>query len=258
MQLFPRARLFPLKIADPREVQLSARFLAARREFAGNVGYSVGLFQFAAGGVPTQLRVEGHTFLVSKLESPDFPVQSTDFTIAFPLQFSVNRYAARLLWGHISSHLGDDFSRIDNVNDVLETVSQDGFTRPKKFSREFIEISGSYQAQPFRVYAGAVWTYHIAANPGEDEVSQTVTPQLGIEFIGKERGLLTPYLAADFKTHEEFQWSLDYNIQIGLMVGTQTLSRMRLALEFFDGHSTQGQFRTRKEQDVNLVVTFDF
>jgi len=252
--------LFQKNLADPLEVQLSVRFLGTRGEFGGNIGYSAGLIQFYLQRVPIQLRIEGNSFLVSKLETPDFPMQTADFTVAFPLELQVSRFALRLKWSHTSSHLGDDFNRIDNVDAAIEPGSAETlvFLRARKFSREHVTLLGAYQASHFRFYGGGVWTYHIAADLSENTPGQAITPEAGVELFPNPAGLIKPYFAGHFRTEEEFDWHVSYNLQAGIIVGQQNLRRMRLAVEFFEGQSNQGQFLSRKEQDLNLVLAFDF
>ncbi|MFQ5648553.1 MAG: DUF1207 domain-containing protein [bacterium] len=259
--MFPRQWLFERKLADPREVQLSARFLSARQEFAGNIGYSVGLFQVARNTTTLQLRVEGNTFLVAKLRTPDFPVQSTDYTIAFPLDLQHHRISARLKWTHISSHLGDDFNKIDDVIHAIDVFANEHrpFSKPKKFSREFFELLAAYRFAAVRVYAGAIVAYHVTSNYTDYVPVKPWTLQLGAEwYLTGQNKLVYPYLAADLKPKQQFNWNPDLNIQFGLVVGQQTLRKMRVALEIFTGHSNQGQFFQRKEHDLNFLVAFDF
>ncbi len=257
--MFPAQRLFTQKLADPLEVQLSARYLTSRTEFAGNIGYSAGLLQMSHDRIQLQLRVEGNALLVSKLHRPDFPVQSTDFTLAFPLEFRKNRFSARLKWMHISSHLGDDFNRIDGVRDALyRYVDRQGiFLRPRKYSREYVELLTSYNIDKIRFYGGPSLAYHVTANEPNEPQAQPWTLQLGIEvFSARAHAAVQPYAAVDVKLKQEFGWTPDFNAQLGLFIGGQA-HKMRLALEFFKGHSNQGQFSQRKEQDVNLLIGFD-
>jgi len=252
--------LFHKKLADPAEVQLSVRFLSGRGEFGGNIGYSAGLVQFQLRNVPIQLRIEGNTFLVSKLETPDFPVQTADFTVAFPLELKANHFAVRLKWSHTSSHLGDDFNRIDNVDDAIEPKRATAalFLRALKFSREHITLLGAYQTPRVRLYAGSIWVYHVANDLSNNPAQSSLTPEAGIELFSNRKELTKLYVAGDFKTQQEFDWHVSYNLQAGIIVGRHALRQMRLAMEFYRGQSNQGQFLARKEHDLNLVLAFDF
>ncbi len=259
-RLFPGNRLFLRRLADPGETQLSARYLANRGEFAGNIGYSVGIVEFRARTFKVQFLVEGNTFLVSKLSTPDFPVQSTDYTIAFALAARRDNFSARLKWMHISSHLGDDFNAIEDVSESIEVVYAGGFgfLRAKKFSREFIELQGSVVMSGLRVYGGPVWAYHIVAGRDDPVVSDAWTMQAGLELRKQGSQFLRPFLAADFKARQEFSWDVDYNFQAGVALGKHRERQMRIAVEFFGGHSPQGQFQHRRERDLNLLTAFDF
>ena len=261
LQLFPQNRLFLAKIADPREVQLSARILFNRNEFAGNIGYSVGVLEFNLNRLPIQLRIEGNTLFVSKVRKPDFPMQSADYTIAFPFDTRIKSFSARLKWTHISSHLGDDFNRIENVHNSLERFGNEYsyFSKPKKFSREFLEIFGSFDRLNNRFYSGLIWAYHITRNRSDDRPFAPITFQFGYECFNKiQNKVVKPFMAMDAKLKQQFNWQPDLNLQLGMIIGTNQLGRMRIALEVYNGFSNQGQFYNRKDKDVNFLLAFDF
>ncbi len=259
--LFPRQRLFTPRLADPSEVQLSAKVRTGRREFNGNIGYSVGLLQFQLKKLPIQLRIEGNTFIVLKIESPDFPVQSTDYTLAFPLDIQLGAFSSRLMWTHISSHLGDDFNRIDDVGSTIVFYGDESayFSKPKKFSREFLQLFGAVNTRKLRLYSGLIWAYHIVVSRLETAESKPWSFQAGMEWHNRrERSLIYPFMAIDFKSRQELNWNIELNWQTGFIIGKNRLRRMRLALEIFSGYSNQGQFLSRKERDINMVMAFDY
>ena len=61
--LFPFERLFSVRLADPREVQLSARILTSRNQFGGNIGYSVGIVQLPLSTWPATGRASAASFV---------------------------------------------------------------------------------------------------------------------------------------------------------------------------------------------------
>lgn len=261
VELFPGERLFKPKIADPAEVQLSARFRTSRDEFVGNIGYSIGIVEFAAAGTPIQFRIEGNTFLVSKVQTPDFPVQSTDYTIAVPIDFRSGSWSSRMEWLHISSHLGDNFNRIENVEEAIAYYGDEHslFSIPQKWSREFIKSFVAYEHNNTRVYGGIIWAYHIATARAGELNAQAWSLQFGYEWVAEQSSrMVFPFIALDVKTRQELGWDPAFNLQAGLVVGQSRVRRMRFGLEFFDGFSNQGQFLARKERDLSLVMAFDF
>jgi len=259
--LLPRARLFDPRVADPQEIQLSARYLLDRNDFAGNMGYSVGLLECLVNDTPLQLRVEASAFLVSKLQTPNFPVQSTDYTIGFPLDLRKGAFSARLRWYHVSSHLGDDFDEIEGIEGAIDLppgLNGRRDARPKKYAREFFELFGSYDLSGFRIYGGINWAYHIVRNASDTKNFDPWVVQFGIEWFGNSNSkMVSPYAAADFKSKREFDWETDISAQAGIVVGRNKLRRMRVALEIFIGHSSQGQFFLRNDDDINFLVAFD-
>lgn len=236
---FPRQRLFYRILADPRDVQMSMGYLLQRNELSGKIGYSGGLFQISPWGYPIQFRIESNVFVVFKANSATFPIQTTDFAIGFPFDIRKDYFSARLKWAHISSHLGDEIPRASEIR--------------IDYSREFWEVLGAYEISAFRFYGGFIWAYHVLPKVGP------WTMHFGAEWFGTPfHKSIYPYAAVDLKSRQEVEWSTDVNIQVGLIVGNHKTQGMRLTLEFFDGHSNQGQFFERKERDLNLVVFFDF
>lgn len=259
--LFPQQRLFGRLLADPAEVQLSARLLMQRNQFAGNMGYSVGLIQFNVRNTPVQIRVEGNTLLVTKIKTPDFPVQSTDFTVGLPVELQIHWMELKMRMAHISSHLGDNFNGIDDVNGSIDAFGNEKtyFTVPKKFSREFVEMLAAFTIKGMRVYGGGIWDFHIVRNPSDRRRPSALTLHYGIERLFLKPGqFIRPYLAVDVKQKKEFSWHVDTNVQGGITINNKYLRRMRFAFEWYRGFSSQGQFFRRKENDLNLMLTFDF
>ncbi len=232
-----------------------------RNQFAGNMGYSVGLIQFNIRNTPVQIRMEGNTLLVTKVKTPDFPVQSTDFTVGLPIELQIHHVELKTRIAHISSHLGDNFNGIDDVNDSIDAFGNERtyFTVPKKFSKEFVEVLTAFNVKGVRFYGGGIWDFHIVRNPSDLKSQSVLTLHYGIESIFLKPGqFIQPYIAADIKQKEEFNWHLDTNVQAGITINNRYLRRMRFAVEWYRGFSSQGQFFRRKENDLNLMLTFDF
>lgn len=261
VELFPRRQLFRRLLADPQEVHLGARLLLQRNEFGGSIGYSVGLVQLLVAGMPLQVRLEGSAFLVSKVRTPDFPVQSTDYTAGLPVQIKINALIVKAKIAHISSHLGDNFNGIDDVETAIDAFgNEEGlFSVPKKFSKEFLELLASTESRGLRFYGGFIWDFHRVNNVSDVDKPAPLTAHYGAEkWFGRKNNWLEPYLAIDVKQKQEFGWHVDWNLQMGFAVQNHHFQRMRTGFEIYRGFSNQGQFFRRKESDLNLFVMFDF
>ncbi|RMD91049.1 MAG: DUF1207 domain-containing protein [Calditrichaeota bacterium] len=236
---FPSERIFYRLLADPREVRFAMGFLLKRNEFSGNIGYSGGLVQFQIGDIPVQMRIESMAFLVLKTTSQTFPIQTSDFYFGLPFDFRFNQISARLKWAHVSSHLGDEIPRASEIR--------------IDFSREFWQLLLSYDGSQLRFYGGFLWAYHVLPRVGP------WTLQFGMEWTERKHFHSPyPYFAVDIKPRQEVGWAPDFNSQVGVVFGNHQKRAIRLALEYFNGHSNQGQFFQRKENDVNIVINFDF
>jgi hypothetical protein len=258
--ILPENRLFKRLLADPKETQLSVRLLLKRDTFGGSIGHSVGLFEYRIARLAVQMRIEGNALLLSRIQSPDFPVQSTDYTVTIPVDMAYGNLSARVRIGHISSHLGDNFNRIEDVEDALLFGPDSGrrFADPEKFSREFLSFLLSVQNRNWRYYAGTHWDFHIVENYTTSS-SKRLAFQVGTEWQGRRNGqLIYPYAAVDVKCQQQFRWDPDYNIQVGWAIENGSGKRARLAFEVFRGYSYQGQFFQRFQKDANIILAFDF
>jgi hypothetical protein len=258
--ILPEHRLFKRFLADPKETQLSVRLLLKRDTFGGSIGHSVGLFEYRTATLALQMRIEGNALLLSRLQSPDFPVQSTDYSVTVPVDIRCGGFSARIRIGHISSHLGDNFNRIEDVDEAI-LIGADPtrrFADPEKFSREFLSLLFSIEQMRFRYYLGAHWDFHVVENYFSNRPKRYAL-QAGTEWHGRRSGSpLYPYVAIDVKCQQQFNWDPDYNIQIGWALQNGLGKRARLALEIFHGYSYQGQFFQRLENDANIILAFDF
>lgn len=71
---------------------------------------------------------------------------------------------------------------------------------------------------------------------------------------------IQPVLSADFKLHEEHEWSTDLSVRVGLRFGSSRAVNRKLALmlEYFKGHSPSGQFYQQKIEYIGLGIHYYF
>ena len=130
---------------------------------------------------------------------------------------------------HQSSHLGDEI--LDR--DERERID---------YGRETIRFLWSHEWNRFRIYGGP--SYHINALP--EELDRKLWLQAGAEyrFFIKNRPL---FIAGDFQSREEHDWSVNASGQIGFELGNpdKTSNRQWIFGEAFAGYSNMGQFWDR-------------
>ena len=118
-------------------------------------------------------------------------------------------------------------------------------------------LSGSSEAgAPVRLYGGAAYLFH--REPGR---IKPLSVQYGLEL--RSPWVLTegirPILAADFQHREENDWSTDISIRAGVQFEGLLRGRtLQLMLEWFQGHSPNGQFYKQRIDYLSLGAHFHF
>lgn len=86
--------------------------------------------------------------------------------------------------------------------------------------------------------------------------------QGGLEWVcpyGFFNGLLQPIAAVDLQSEEENEWDLDVSAKMGLQFGSRnktTANRLQLTLEYYQGHSPNGQFYDEMVEYIGLGLHY--
>ena len=154
MDTFPSAREFyyPL-IADPTELGYSGRYLyqVGGGHYAEiTVGDYLGLLRWQ---LPSdwiiQLNIAGGVLARFDMNTIRNALEVTDFTAGLPLDFHHGDSTVRMGIWHTSSHLGDDFLK---VNDVVI----------QKRSDDMLKVIYSYSPTKWlRLYSGGSYAFHV-------------------------------------------------------------------------------------------------
>ena len=148
---------------------------------------------------------------------------------------------------HQSSHLGDEY--------VLSNEAES-------------RVNLSYQAVDLRLsyeFSGDVLRLYVGGEDIFEREPATLKPlslQSGLEFRSPWPGpeaKIHPIAAADARYREENDWAADVSLRAGIefkrWLGTRNL---QLLLEYFTGHSPNGQFYTDEIEYLGLGVHFNF
>jgi hypothetical protein len=248
LRWLPEEELFAPLLADPRQPRFSMsyqRYRTTADHFnAASVAFGE-YFPFATGILgrsgSSQIGIQGAVFALFNLDAPSSDLVNADYFIGFPLSYRKGPWSATLKFYHQSSHLGDEFllgsPGIDRVN----------------LSYEDLLFLASYEWNHWRVYGGG--GYLLRAEPSLDPWHA----QLGVEYLrARFWGELDFVAAADRKSADELNWALSRSYQVGLEFGSRTPRRLRLMLEYYDGHSPNGQFYREKLQYTGLGLYFRF
>ncbi len=189
------------------------------------VGLMAGAFmQFGAGGQLT------------------FDLQTFDGEFGLPVDVRSGPWAVRGEWVHISAHYGDGIRK-----------SGEHPTNLDPYSREFVGLYGSRDLDgPLGITAHVYLGGHALIH--ELPAALPFAGQVGAEVFGPWR--LTPYLAVDVQTAEEYAWSPDLTAQLGGALW-EPCGRFRVALAARSGPDETGKTAGTPEQWVGLMVGFD-
>jgi hypothetical protein len=249
--VLPGGELFRALIADPRWPRFSAahQYYVNDPDFANVASVSFGetlvFYRGRLGDGWWETGVQAGVFAIFDLDADSFDLINADYLAALFLAYRAGDVSAlgRLL--HQSSHLGDEFllrgSRIDRVN----------------LSYEAADLRLSWEpGLGVRVYGGGGRLLH--REPSDLEPWWV---QHGVELRSPwpQGGTIRPLAGADFQYREENAWAPDISIRAGVQFdGSPRTRNLQLLLEYFTGHSPNGQFYRRAIDYFGLGVHFHF
>lgn len=251
LEVLPPGRLFDPLLADPRWAHFSAGYHYYldddEIEHVGAVsfGETFGLLRGPApafGDAPArwQLDFQAAVFGIFDLDSDSMDLVNADYWVGLPLSYRDGPFSALLRVFHQSSHLGDEFllrSRVDRVN----------------LSYEALDLKLSYDVGGgLRLYGGAGYLLH--KEPSDLDPWST---QLGAEYLLPRTffsGLVRPMAAVDLQQREESDWRTDLSLRAGVQFESpdRVGQRVQLLIEYFNGHSPNGQFYDRAIEYVGI------
>jgi hypothetical protein len=243
----PKGYLFSPLIADPRWPHFSAayqRFVDdphLRNASVVSLGETLGLLRGdTRDGGAWELGLQAAVFSLFDLDAPSVDLANADYIIGVPVSYRRGDLSALVRIFHQSSHLGDEFlvrNRVERVN----------------LSFEAADLRLSYDvADWLRVYGGG--GYLVRRDPSD--LAPWFT-QAGVEFRSTRTFLgdaLRPLAAVDIQNREQNGWSPDISIRAGIQFEKVPIfdRRFQLLLEYFSGHSPNGQFFRDKIEYIGL------
>jgi hypothetical protein len=185
-------------------------------------------------------------FSIFDLDAPSSDLINTDFIAGLQASYKISDISTVLRIFHQSSHLGDEFllrNTVDRIN----------------LSFEGIDLKLSYRPLDWlRLYGGA--GYLVRREPSD---LKPASGQAGIELQTPWRfwSDSTRFVAAlDVRSLEENKWSTAFSVRSGLQFERpqSSIERISLLLEYYKGHSPNGQFFEEKIEYLGLGVHLDF
>ncbi len=254
--VFPKEKLFEPLIADPRWPHFSASFHnyidddELQSVGATSFGETIPLYRDDAFfGGKWQIGLQAGVFAIFDLDAESLDLVNADYWVGIPVSYRYEDISALLRVFHQSSHLGDEFllrSRIDRVNLSYESVDA-------KLSYDFNRW--------LRIYSGGGFIFN--KEPSDLDPWST---QFGLEIEGPSAylgNMVRPVAGLDIKSWDENDWDADISLRLGIqiekaeMLGT-TAKKIQFMLEYFQGHSPNGQFYERLVEYIGLGTHFYF
>jgi Protein of unknown function (DUF1207) len=249
----PEGYLFDQLIADLRwpHFSIAYRYYINDKQLANtgsaNFGETFALYRnrFPFGGL-WEFGLQAGVFSLFDLDAPSKDLINADYLGGIYAGYRYEQLAALLRVFHQSSHLGDEFVLRNRANRI-------------NLSYEQVDLKASYKFfNALRIYGGGGYLF--------DQDPSNLAPwlaQYGVEFTSPWRFAndnITPIFAADFKNEEENNWSTNLSLQGGVQFENWRLGQRRLQLlvEYFHGHSPNGQFYTRKIETIGLGAHLRF
>jgi hypothetical protein len=249
--LLPGGVLFKPLIADPRWPHFAAAFqrYTADRQlknvFSASFGESFSFYRDRLGSGWWEIGVHAGVFSVFDMDARSQDLVNADYLIGVPLTYRYGDFSAIFRLFHQSSHLGDEFllrTRTNRVNLSYESADL-------KLSYELAEI--------LRLYGGGGYLFHQTPSNLDP-----LSAQYGIELTSpwpSADARWRPVAAVDVQHREENDWTADLSVRAGIQIEGVLLTRkVQLLLEYFNGHSPNGQFYRDRVNYFGIGTHFHF
>jgi hypothetical protein len=248
----PDRQVFESPLADPRSPATGVTYQRYFRNGEltnvgrAEIGGSLPVHGWQAGGALWQVGVQAGVFSIFDLDRPSMELVNSDYLVAVPLEARRGDLSGRVRILHQSSHLGDEYllrTGADRIN----------------LSYEAIDFLLGYDlSDQFRIYGGG--STLLRKRPRDLD---RLGAQAGVEFRGRDpilSPLIRPVAGVDVQAFQETDWDPSVSTRAGIEIGNGFLhgTRVQLLGEYFNGRSPNGQFfeRTVEYAGVGLRILF--
>lgn len=249
----PGDHLFKTLIADLRWPHFGVSYQSYLSDpKLGNVaaislGESIILYRDRIGGGKWELGIQAGVFAFFDLDALSKDLVNADYVVGLVAGYRQGRFSALGRLFHQSSHLGDEYIFTNLVKDRVN------------LSYQAVDLRLSYEffGDVLRLCAGGGNIFQREPNSLKPWSLQT-----GLELrrpwaSPEER--LRPVAAADVQYREENNWEADLSARAGIEFQRWLGSRnLQILVEYFRGHSPNGQFYTDNIDYLGVGMHFNF
>jgi hypothetical protein len=246
-QLLPEGLLFHSFLAGEKEPRFGTVWLNDPDRgmvWETALGARVGILRYGTEGAINpegwQLDLEGG--VLTRLDPEvETDVDAMDFVIGILGTRRVGRTAIEFGYGHLSSHVGDEY-----------LVKHPTFRRVN-YVRDSLLFGLSYDVTPdVRVYG------EIAYAPGAQGGAKPLEAQFGSEY-SPARPYFAPFAAINAHYREDFGFQFSINVEAGVQLRGPTTNRLiRIGVQHYNGKSLQYEFFDEYETLTGAGMWVDF
>jgi hypothetical protein len=248
----PGDHLFESLIADPRWPHFALAYQNYHNHpglndvAAVSFGESITLYRDRLGKGKWELGIQAGVFAFFDLDAPSSDLVNADYVIAVVASYRHGHFSALGRLFHQSSHLGDEY--------IFSNLLKD-------------RVNLSYQAVDLRLSYEFGDVLRLCVGGGDifQREPTSLKPwslQTGLELRRPWPGpdaRLRPIAAADVQYREENDWAADVSVRAGIEFQRWLGSRnLQILLEYFRGHSPNGQFYTDTIDYFGVGLHFNF
>jgi hypothetical protein len=250
--VLPGGHLFQSLIADPRWPHFAASYHYYLNDpnlgsvAAVSFGESFALYRDKAGLGWWEVGIQAGVFAFFDLERESKDLINADYMAAATVAYRLDKFSALGRLFHQSSHLGDEFILGNRVKNRVN-LSYEGVDL--RLSYEFFD-------DVLRVYGGGGFLFDT-----EPAHLKPWSLQSGVELRSPWTWgpKLRPIAAVDVQYREENDWHADVSVRAGVELRSFLAGRnLQLLVEYFRGHSPNGQFYKEKIDYIGLGLHFNF
>jgi Protein of unknown function (DUF1207) len=249
----PGSNLFEPLTADPRWPHFSVAYHnyigdpELKNVGAVSFGESFALYRNHApfGGL-WEVGFQAGIFSIFDLDAPSSDLVNTDFVGGITASYRLSDFSTFFRIFHQSSHLGDEFILRNRVNRI-------------NLSFEGVDLKFSYRLFDWlRLYAGGTYLFDMDPSDLKPWASQGgIELQTPWRFWADSTRLVA---AVDLQNQQENNWSTEISVRSGLQFERPQnfMRKIQLLIEYYKGHSPNGQFFDRKIEYVGPGLHLHF
>jgi len=241
LDIFPENILFQKYYADALSHQFSLSRNFENREWYGNVGAVIPVFDIKYERHLLQVSAASTIFNTIIKTPGHMQVYTVDYLVDFFFDYNIlTQMPVRFIFGHLSAHYSDD--------GIIQMMNY-----PVNYARDYVGLHLQYKFNGAKIYAGYYHNFHI-----EPAVDKKNTFQLGGDKFFNVYSFIDIYAAVDFKIKSETDYTPTQSYQAGIRILPGKFRALRAAYTFRNGYEERGQLYNKKDSKHTFGLFLDF